>query len=73
MRYNLHIFFTVKIQKFTPYAPFLPPVFIINKTPFLTIIEKEKEGIINKTPFLTIMPAILLSILQESDFLNNRI
>lgn len=33
MRYNLHIFFTVKIQKFTPYAPFLPLVFIFNKTP----------------------------------------
>lgn len=40
MRYNLHIFFTVKIQKFTPYAPFLPLVFIIDKTPFLTIIKK---------------------------------
>ena len=55
MRYNLHIFFTVKIQKFTPYAPFLPLVFIFNKTPFLTIIKKEKESIINKMAFLTII------------------
>ena len=37
------------------FAPFLPPVFIFNKTPFLTIIKKEKEGIINKMAFLTIM------------------
>ena len=40
MRYNLHIFFTVKIQKFTPYAPFLPPVFIIVKNGVLSIIKK---------------------------------
>lgn len=56
MHYNLHIFFTVKIQKFTPYAPFLPPVLIIDKTPFLTIIKKEKESIIDKMAFLTIIP-----------------
>jgi len=37
MRRKIHIFFTVKIQKFAPYAPFLPLVFIFNKTPFLTI------------------------------------
>ena len=55
MRYNLHIFFTVKIQKFTPYAPFLPPVFIIDKTPFLSIIKELKGTIINKMAFLTIM------------------
>ena len=27
MRYTLHIIYTIKIQKFTPYAPFLPLVF----------------------------------------------
>ena len=51
MRYNLHIFFTVKIQKFTPYAPFLPLVFIFNKTPFLTIIKNEKDILLTKWRF----------------------
>ena len=27
MRYTLHIIYTIKTQKFTPFAPFLPPVF----------------------------------------------
>nr|DAY10197.1 MAG TPA: hypothetical protein [Caudoviricetes sp.] len=34
----MHLFFTIKIQKFAPYAPFVPHVFIFNKTPFLTIM-----------------------------------
>jgi len=29
--------------------------FIFNKTPFLTIIKKEKESIIDKMAFLTII------------------
>ena len=35
MRCKLHIFFTVKIQKFTPYAPFLPLVFLNNRIEIL--------------------------------------
>lgn len=43
MRYNLHIFFTVKIQKFTPYAPFLPPCFYFKQNTVFDNNQKMKR------------------------------
>ena len=44
MRYNLHIFFTVKIQKFTPYAPFLPLCFLQNRNTNSKFVDANKIG-----------------------------